>query len=62
MKKSKPTKFGLEITFTRAERALPPAARRDLLAWLRARRRAQHNGHPHRDFWLITPGGQRKRL
>lgn len=46
-----------EVEFAREVRQLPPAARRDLLAWLRRWRR-----RPERIFWEVTPTGERRRL
>ena len=60
--KKKPSRFELELQFNTAQRALPDPARWDLLAWLRRRRKATGNGYPHRDFWYISPTGERRRL
>jgi hypothetical protein len=60
--KSKRTRFELELRFRTGQRALSLARRRDLLAWLQRRRKALGNGHPQREFWLMTGIGEWERL
>lgn len=56
------TQFEREVAFLAGQQGLSRQRKRDLLAWLRERRKGQGNGHPPRDFWLLTPSGEWKRL
>ncbi len=60
--KVKQTRFEREVRFMAGQRRLSRQRKRDLLAWLKERRRGQGNGHPPRDFWLLTTSGEWERL
>jgi hypothetical protein len=49
--------YGLELAFEREVRRASPAARRELLGWLRHWRR-----RPGRIFWQVTARGEWRRL
>jgi hypothetical protein len=52
----------LEMLFQEGQRSLSRDQRLSLLAWMQRRRKGQGNGHPLRDFWLVTPSGRWERL
>jgi hypothetical protein len=56
------SRFEREVDFIVGQGGLPYQRKLDLLAWLRERRKGQGNGHPPRDFWLLTETGEWKRL